>query len=265
MWRALLSALVLMIAANASAQEIAPPELIESEVRYLATLQGPRAGTTRGLYIWRAPSTPGDVLLPTIYVADGDRGVYLVAARLRAPIEAGRMAPIQVIGLEPDANYREEEYGQIGRARYRAHERWVLETVIPWAERVARADPSRRAIGGFSNGADLAVNMAADHPDVFHAVLAHSPVATQRLRLDARAAHIRWAVSAGRIEMGGYAAASQSVIEIAVRGQGGTMRRCAGNWGHAYESWLDLTPGSVAWLFGFDADVASALEREACS
>lgn len=255
----------LCMASAAQAQEIANPDVIAAETRFLGDLPGPDGRTPRGLTIWRAPSTPGDVLLPTVYVTDGARGVYLIAARLRAPIEARLMAPVQVIGLDPHPTDREAEYGRVGRARYRAHERWVIEVVIPWAERVARADPHRRVIAGYSNGADFALAMVADHPDLFTGVLAHSPVATERLRLDARAGDVRWAISAGRTEMNGYAALSLSIAEAAAREQGAAVRRCSGTWAHEYATWSELTPGAVAWLFAFDADVATQLERDACT
>jgi hypothetical protein len=266
MWVRALLLLLVFVAGAAHAQELPSPDLIASDSRYLADLPGPDGRAPRGLTIWRAPSTPGVQLLPTLYVADGARGVYLAAARLRGPIEARQIPPIQIIGLDPHPNTREEEYGRVGRARYRAHERWVLDVVIPWAERVARASPQHRVIAGYSNGGDFALAMAADHPDIFSGVLAHSAVSTQRLRLDARAANVRWVVTAGRIEMSGYAAAAQSVARIAVREQGGALRICTGDWGHDYTSWVELTPGSVAWMFGFpETDVATPLEREACT
>lgn len=265
MRRVLLCVAFLTSAAHAQdALAPAPPELIQSEARYLPTLEGPQPGVARGLTIWRAPSTPGGVLLPTLYMADGERGVYLVAARLRQPIEDGLIPPIQIVGIDPDPRHRTEEYGRPGRARFRAHERWVLETVIPWAERVARASPEQRAIGGYSNGADFALAMAEAHPDVFTAVLAHSPLTTEVVRINADGARIRWAVSAGRMEMNGRAAYAMSVVESAAASAGARARICSGTWGHDYESWLDLTPGAVAWMFGFDVDVATPLERGAC-
>jgi enterochelin esterase-like enzyme len=257
----------LSVASGARAQDaaLAEPQLIASEARYLADLEGPSAGHTRGLTIWRAPSTPGGVLLPTLYMADGERGVYLAAAHLRPAIEAGLIPPIQIIGMDPDPAHRREEYAEPGRARFRAHERWVLDVVIPWAERVARASPEHRAIGGFSNGGDFAIAMGARHPDIFSAVLAQSPVSTQTFRLDARAANVRWALSAGRIEMNGYAAAAVSTVAASVADQGGVLRRCSGTWGHDYASWVDLTPGAVAWLFGFPSErVSTQLERNSC-
>jgi hypothetical protein len=201
-------------------------------------------------------------------MADGAPGLYVAVAMLRSAIEAGQIPPVQVIGLEPDERNRTSEYTDLGRARFRAHERWLLEVVIPWAERVARASPSQRAVGGYSNGAAFAIFMGAEHPDVFSGVLAHSPVAeASTFHIDQRADSMRWALSAGRLEYGGYPARALSVVASVARGQGATVRSCRGAWRHGAEPWIDLSPGTIAWLFDFPgADaVATPLEREACS
>ncbi|MGQ0534030.1 MAG: alpha/beta hydrolase [Caulobacteraceae bacterium] len=270
--RPLLLCFVLLFAGASRARETEPasPELINSEARYLGDLEGPRSGTHRGIYIWRAPSTPAGQLLPTLYMADGRAGLYVAAARLRAAIEAGAAPPIQIIGLDPnpEARDRTSEYTDVGRGPFRAHERWLLDVVIPWAERVARASPEQRAIGGYSNGAAFAIFMGARHPEVFSGVLAHSPVATvETFHVDARAGSVRWALSAGLAEYGGYPARAVSVIEAVVRAAGAAVRSCKGAWGHEANAWMDLSPGAITWLFqapGADA-IATPVEREACN
>lgn len=264
-FQGLFAAALVALAGPAQAQGIAPPELIASEAR-IVELDGPEPGTPRALTIWRAPSTPGVILLPTLYVADGANGVYVAAARLRGAIESRLIPPVQIIGMDPDLRHRAVEYGEPGRSRYRAHERWVLETVIPWAERIARASPHQRAIAGYSNGGDLAIAMAAAHPDIFSGVVAASPVSTETLRLNSSAANIRWALSAGRIEMQARAALSVGVAGDAARAQGAAVRTCTGTWRHDPAAWIDLAPGAIAWVFAFPAatEVASPLEREAC-
>lgn len=246
--------------------EPATPQVIESETR-MADLPGPRPNTTRAILIWRAPSTPASGVLPTLYLADGANALYLVAARLRPLIEAGAMPPVQLIALTPDLDHRQDEYIQRGRPRYRAHETCVLQTVIPWAERVARASPEQSAIGGYSNGAAFALFMAADHPDILSGVLAHSPVATaDSFRVDPRAAHVRWALSAGRQEYNGYPFGAVTTVQGAAAAQGAAVRLCTGGWGHDPYAWADLSPGAIAWLFSFPGANAAAtpLERENC-
>lgn len=254
--------------AAAQTSEPASPELINGEARYLE-LDGPEPGERRAIYVWRAPNTPGDQLLPTLYMADGAPGLYVAIAKLREAIEAGVVPPIQIIGLNPntDRDRRTSEYAERGRHRFRAHERWVLDVVIPWAERVARADPQRRFVGGYSNGAAFAIYMGAAHPNVFSGVLAHSPVAAAETFRAARGVgRVRWAMSAGRLEYGGYPAGAISVVAAEVRGDGAEVRLCRGAWGHDPVAWIDLSPGSIAWLVGTSnyADVSTPLEQESC-
>lgn len=269
MLRSLIVCAALLVAPAAGAQELdtASPQTIHDEARYLNTLDGPAPREHRALYIWRAPRTPGGVLLPTLYVADGAAGVYVFAARLRPAIEAGLIPAVQIIGFEADQPHRTEEYAAFGHARFRRHEDWVLNVVIPWAEHNARASPVQRAVGGFSNGADFAIGIASDHPEVFSAVIAHSPVSIQMLNLDQRAAAVRWNVTAGRMEQRGYALASAHVLAAAVSEHHGALRICTGNWPHAAQSWIDLSPGAVAWAFNFAAPerIATLVERESCS
>jgi predicted esterase len=255
------------LAPAARAQDAASIPTIEAETRFMGDLPGPQPNTPRPIAIWRAPSTPATGPLPTLYMADGANGLYVIAARLRPAIEAGAIPAVQIIALYPDPRHRQDEYIQRGRARFNAHAQWLLETVIPWAETVARASSNQRAIGGYSNGAAFALFMAAAHPDIFSGVLAHSPVATaDNYRLDQRAAGIRWALSAGRLEYRGYPMRAVNVVNGAATEAGAAVRLCTGSWGHEPEAWANLSPGAVAWLFGFDGAeaVATPLEREAC-
>lgn len=252
--------------AIAQTPEPASVETIEAEARVMMDLDGPQPGTKRPIVIWRAPSSPPG-LLPTLYMADGANGLYVVAARLRPAIESDLIPAVQIVGLYPDPDHRQDEYIQRGRPRFRAHERWLLDTVIPWSEREMRASPEHRAIGGYSNGAAFALFMAAEHPDIFSAVLAHSPVATaDSFNLDARASNVRWALSAGRLEYNGYPLRAVSVVQAAANGRGANVRMCTGPWRHDPRVWGELSPGAVAWLFGFPGAEAAAtpLEREAC-
>ncbi|MFZ2030587.1 MAG: alpha/beta hydrolase-fold protein [Vitreimonas sp.] len=262
-------ALVFMALANvARADElvIAAPEVIGAEARHKPDLEGPLPGTLRGIHIWRAPSTPETGLLPTLYMADGAPGVYVIAARLRAAIEAGLVPPIQIVGMEPDLRHRDVEYGQPGRAAFVAHERWVLNVVIPWVERAARGSPTQRAIGGYSNGADFALAMGAAHPDVFAAVIAHSPLISLDLHIGTPDhARVRWALSAGLAEYDGLPQWVVGVARAEAHEAGADVRSCVGPWLHNGQSWIDLSPSAVAWAFGFPIDrIETPLERQSC-
>lgn len=264
MWRAL--AISLALSGAAHAQE--PPasyETIAAEARIYADLPGPYPNTTRAIAVWRAPSAPAGPL-PTLYMADGGRGLYVAAAHIRAEIEAGRMAPIQIVGVFSDTDRRQAEYVREGARQYEAHARWWIDVVIPWAEQHFAASPQHRVIGGFSNGADFALALASAHPEMFAGVLAHSPVATRRFDPPPDAAAIRWAVSAGRTEFAGDAARGLEQVEHAAIRLGAPARLCLGGWGHNPEAWIDLSPGAIAWLFGAanHAEITTQRERDAC-
>ena len=239
---------------------------IDRETRYMNDLPGPQPGTTRPIAIWRAPNTPSGPLA-TLYMADGAEGVRVAAARLQPLIEARVIPAVQIVGLFADPEHRQDEYIQFGRLRYRAHERWLLETVIPWAERVARASPDQRIIGGYSNGAAFALFMAAEHGDVFAGVLAHSPMAeAETFHIERSPRPLRWALSAGRGEYSAYPLRAINVVAAMAAAQGGEVRLCTGPWRHDPHVWADLSPGSIAWLFGFaNAEAAATpLEQQAC-
>lgn len=263
MWRILAASLAFLGAAHA--QTPATFEEIGAEARVYAELPGPYPDTTRPISIWRAPSAPPGPL-PTLYMADGGRGLYVAAALIRAEIEAGRMAPIQIIGVFTEPSRRQAEYVHQGAPQYRAHERWWLEIVIPWAEQHVAASPTHRVIGGFSNGADFALAMGAAHPDVFAGVLAHSPVSNTRFDPDARASGLRWAITAGRGEFGGDAARVLRHAGLELTRRNASVRLCEGPWRHAPADWISVSPGSIAWLFGAEnhAEIATEREREAC-
>jgi hypothetical protein len=262
----LLAAFAAAAPAGAQDGDEAVIALIDGETRYMNDLPGPQPGTTRPIAIWRAPSAPSGPLA-TLYMADGADGVRVAAARLRPLIEAGVIPAVQVIGLFADPAHRQDEYIQLGRLRYRAHERWVLETVIPWAERVARASPHDRIIGGYSNGAAFALFMAAEHGDVFAGVLAHSPMAeAETFHIERSPQPLRWALSAGRGEYSAYPLRAINVVAAMAGAQGGEVRLCTGPWGHDPRVWAELSPGSIAWLFGFaNAEAAATpLEQQSC-
>lgn len=230
-------------------------------------LPGPDPRVPRGVSIWR-PRNAGGRVLPVLYMADGASGLYSAATSLKPAIDAGRIPPIMIVGIDPDPQHRHEEYipdWPNGAQLYAAHRAWFFDVVLPFAERRgASPDPAERVIGGFSNGADFALAMAAERPALFAGVLAQSPVGTRRFNLGPQARHLRWTLTAGRRDRGGAIVRLIDRIGAEIAEGRSPLRRCAGAWGHDMNAWKLLTPGSVAWLFGFDADIATDLERQAC-
>ncbi|GAM99899.1 hypothetical protein U91I_03554 [alpha proteobacterium U9-1i] len=275
MLRHLAFALVLLVAsAPAVAQQ--PVSLMPSfqdvaaEVRSIA-IEGPNPRTRRSVYFWRPTNAPPGEL-PVLYMADGAYGLYVAIAGLRQAVADGRIPPLLVVGIDPHRQNRHYEYVlyRDRRTTFEDHERWFLETVMPFAERIAGAsrDPARRAIGGYSNGADFTLAMIERHPEMFGAALVHSPAAKPSVSLDDRSAHVRWVMSAGRHE----GRSNNSVVALVDRlieeidDRPSAIRRCVGNWAHEGLAWRDISPGSVSWLFGFSgsAEVETTVERETC-
>lgn len=238
---------------------------------HFVELPGPGPNEHRIVYVWRPPNAPRGPL-PVLYTADGVYGIYVAIAGLREPIRAGLIPPIVVVGLQASETRRLREYVPWrGSNRYfDAHERWLIETVMPWAERVAGAssDPNKRVIGGYSNGADFALALAMRHPELFAGVLAHSPVNSSDFRAPAQGGPRRWVLTAGRYEF-----ENGEIIDIIdrlgekLRAQPNHVRRCAGAWDHVGRAWRNVSPGSVAWLFDFPGAemIASPTERETCT
>jgi enterochelin esterase-like enzyme len=253
------------LAAPAVAQERSAFGQIASESMH-QMLPGPGEGETRDVFFWRPPNAP-DGPLPVIYVADGFSGLETTVELIRPAILEGRARPIVVVGISAHPHFRTREYALGRRANplWETHFAWVTNTVIPWAEIHAGASIERslRAVGGMSNGADFAIAAASRRPDLFGAVLAHSPVNELRGWFHSEP-DTRWVLTAGNMEEGGQVAQLSSRIAIAIGNN--PVRQCIGSWGHDLRGWRDVSPGSVAWMFDFadSESVATARERESC-
>jgi enterochelin esterase-like enzyme len=249
----------------AVAQGRSASEQILSETMHVS-LPGPGEGETRDVFFWRPPDTP-EGRLPVIYVADGFSGLEATVELIRPAILEGRARPIVVVGMAANPDFRTREYALGRRANplWESHFAWVTDTVIPWAEIHAGAstERSQRAVGGMSNGADFAIAAASRRPDLFGAVLAHSPVNELRSWFHSEP-DTRWVLTAGNMEDGGQIAQLSSRIAIAIGNN--PVRQCIGSWGHDLRGWRNVSPGSIAWMFDFPEpdSVATARERENC-
>jgi len=233
-------------------------------------LIGPNTNSTRAVYVWR-PATAPTGPLPTLYMADGLVGLQVALSRLYEPISAGTLAPILIVALDADPRHRVAEYvpgWENGRNRYKAHESWLIDVVLPWAEVEVGAalTSTNRAIGGFSNGGDLALSIAATHPDLFGGAIVHSPAATTRIVLPANSASVRWVFTAGSRERRRYPARLVRQANRAAQRIGAATRVCIGIWNHELAAWRDLSPGAVTWALnlGDPDEWATSLERENC-
>jgi enterochelin esterase-like enzyme len=231
-------------------------------------LRGPNADETRTIYFWRPPNAEGP--LPVLYMADGISGLKVAGAELRDDIVAGRARPLLIVAMDasqPPRRAKEYILGAERNAEWEAHFAWFVSVVIPFAEQRlgASRQASERGVGGFSNGADFAIAAATRRPDLFSAVLAHSPV--NEVAQDFRAnPNIRWTLTVGSREYAGAAVAFNERIAAAIA-RDAPVRRCVGAWDHEPEGWEEVSAGSIAWLFNL-ADtgaVDTPTERAACA
>lgn len=253
------------IALPAAAQEPTAAEQIALETLH-AALPGPGADETREVFFWRPPGAPTGPL-PVIYIADGFAGLETTVELIRPAILEGRARPIVVVGMAAHPEFRTREYVLSRRDNplWEAHFAWVTNTVIPWAELHAGASTERalRAVGGMSNGADFAIAAASRRPDLFGAVLAHSPVNELRSWFHSEPG-TRWVITAGSNEEGGQIAQLNSRIALAIGDS--PVRQCIGPWGHEPSGWSNVSPGSIAWMFDFAEpdSIATTRERGSC-
>lgn len=264
----------LALAAPARAQDRASVDEVDTHTTG-SVFPGPRAGETRNVWVWRPANAPAE-RLPVLYMMDGLDGVYVAVAHLQAAADEGRIAPFMIVATDADSRpeTRASEYlrGFTGGGdEFAIHERWLIEQVIPWAERTQRAanDREHRFIGGFSNGGDLALAYADLHPDLFGGALAHSPVGASAAWVGEHAATQRWVITGGTQEQsGGLQRGGQlpRAIVQALERRHAAVRACIGRWGHEGRAWRELSPGSVVWLLqlGDETSVATPREQGAC-
>jgi hypothetical protein len=253
------------LGACALAQERSASDQIMSETLH-QMLPGPGEGEFREVFFWRPPNA-SDGPLPVLYLADGFPALEAVVSHLRPAILEGRARPIVVVATAASPEYRRAEYalGRRDNPIWEAHFAWYTNTVLPWAEMHAGASSERlqRGVGGMSNGADFAIAAASRRPDLFGAVLAHSPVNELRSWFRSEP-DTRWVLSAGQSERAGEVAMLSSRIAIAIGDH--PIRQCIGLWDHNVRGWSNISAGSVAWLFNL-ADphtVEIPQERESC-
>jgi S-formylglutathione hydrolase FrmB len=270
-----LACLCLAASGLAHAQDHATVEQLDVNTTG-SVFPGPSEGETRNVWVWRPPNAPANERLPVLYMADGLDGIFIAMSHLKAPIESGAVPPILVISIDPKPRpeQRAAEYVRTypgGGDAYQVHERWILEQVIPWAERTQRASNERahRFIGGFSNGADWALSMGNDHPDVFAGALLHSPFGGSANWVGDGAGALRWVVTGGTRETAGSVHRGGNLpreIIAALERRSASVRGCIGPWNHSGRPWRELTPGSLVWLMqlGDPASVETQRERSFC-
>jgi dienelactone hydrolase len=227
----------------------------------------PHGRGTRNVAVWRPPGELG--VLPVLYMMDGFSGLTVVAHQIAPAIARGEAPPIMIVAPETRDARRLEEYVpsiRHPRPAFARHRDWLLRTIIPWSEQYmgASRDRMQRAIGGFSNGGDFAVAMAAQRPDLFGLILVHAPANPRDEWVLPSAATQRWVITGGTRDFDGEVART---LNRQLAQHRAYRRVCIGAWEHLVQPWRELSPGSTMWLFGYEEAaerIASERERQTC-
>jgi hypothetical protein len=259
-------------AGNPNADIQAAIDALNAEAHCYA-FPGPEDGQTRPVCVWW-PKNSTQGRLPVLYVADGMAGLYISVIDIKQKIESGALQPFMVVAMnaKDDAEARADEYLPDRSARrFGIHEDWLINKVVPWAEKTKRAatERERRFIGGFSNGADLALALANRHPDLFGGAMLHSPFGGSAGWIVDTARTQRWVVTGGTREVSGSIHPKAQLprdIIFSLEKLGAPVRSCIGSWEHKGRNWRQLSAGSIAWLMNLGpyAEAESALEKENC-
>lgn len=228
------------------------------------SLQSLALGERRALTVYEPPAHVPRLAggLPTVYVADG-QSVGGLASYLEPFILAGEVPPVLLVGLH-SGPHRSDEYTSIAERsreadldnpRFVAHERFVLDEVLPWAERTLGASPERerRAAFGFSNGGVWAAFQGARHPEAFGAVLSFScgacSVAVPEAPAPASAGPAaRFYFLAGHLEPRFLQATRQAADRLRRAGYESVMHERVA--GHDSVMWNEQFGDAVRWAFG---------------
>ena len=199
----------------------------------------------RGISVYLPPNHDPATGTRVIYMADG-QSVEGYAPILEAAIVAGRVPPTVLIGIH-NSDQRYEEY-VTGGAPYKAHEAFVMNEVLPWAERTfgASKDRASRFLMGFSNGADWTLKMSASHGDTFGGVIVMSPLHGLGEPRWTPSTTPAYYLQAGQFE--------DPILETALNVQRSLETYKAANildvrvGGHDSVIWEDAFPGALEWL-----------------
>jgi enterochelin esterase-like enzyme len=225
-------------------------------------------GESRRIIVYTPPGT-GEIG-GVVYLGDGG-SVPGFAPYVDTLIATGRLPRVLLVGIE-NARPRPGDPVEMDRraleylwdfdstnVRFRAHERFVLDEVIPWAEarHGAPAVRERRAVAGMSNSGGWALQMALRHPAVIGHAIAFSPGGARHGALTAEhdaSRRARFHLLSGTLEAAFNRAARKWAETFAANGIEHTAREVVA--AHDWQMWADNFGGAVAWAFGGSGDRA---------
>lgn len=189
-----------------------PPRVGDPAGRIFRTdLPSQALGGARRLTVYVPPGEPPAGGWPVVYMADG-KSVDGYGQIAEALADAGRIRPVVLVGIwdgnytvsgpqPPGRDMRTREYlWGVDSDRFAAHEVFVLDTVLPWAEGSlnASSDPENRMLFGASNGAGWAVATALHNPGLVGHVSAASFLWADSVYAGAPDQTTRYSIGSGR-------------------------------------------------------------------
>ena len=219
-------------------------------------------GHTRAVHVYLPEGTgaPDGV----VYLGDGD-AVRGLAPYVDTLISAGSLPRVMLVGVasaasavgssaQPDPRALEYLWNHDPlNVRFLAHERFVLDEVMPWAESHHGAPTARerRAVFGMSNSGGWAMQMGLRNPDRFAHVIAFSPggVRSGHMTPEMRfVPPVRFLLLAGTLEPVFNEVAQVWVRELADQRLEHRMIEVVA--GHDWNVWRDYFGEALAWAFG---------------
>jgi enterochelin esterase-like enzyme len=218
----------------------APPSpAVKSELegeRFERALWSEHLQETRRLFVYLPPGHDPQQSYPALFMADG-ANVMLTAGLVEHMIDNGLIPPLVLVGSASGQDGVVEDRSDLGISDLRAadylpgyegggdrfenHLRFFSEELVAYAMREfgVTADPSRRAVTGFSNGGSFSVFAALRRPDAFGMSIPLSP-SWRRLAEDdfAQSTRARFFMSAGLYEVPRWRAASGYAEALRARG-----------------------------------------------
>jgi enterochelin esterase-like enzyme len=210
-----------------------------------------------------------DPIVGVVYMGDGG-SVHGIAPYVDTLIAAGRLPRVMLVGAPngmpeatdpPGTDVRAMEYlwgFEENNRRFLAHERFVIEEMIPFAEATlgAPSDRAKRAVWGISNSGGWAITMGLRHPDVIGSVLAFSPGGSHGTlppgaRIDPS---VRFLLQGGTLEPTFRRIASDWADTLKVRGLTPAFREIIA--GHDWLAWCEQFPAAIRWAWVRDEDHA---------
>ncbi|WP_420126028.1 alpha/beta hydrolase [Longimicrobium sp.] len=223
-------------------------------------------GAWRGVTVYVPPAVGTRPVAGVVFMGDGAAADAMGKA-IDPLIAAGRLPRVLLVGMHADTvrGPRPEDDGRAaeyltgfldGDTRFLAHERFVVDEVLPWAEAAydVPREAARRAVFGFSNSAAFALQMGLRHPGRFGRVLAFSPAgadaAVESATTPERAA--AFYLLGGILEPAFHQKAVAWAEVFRPLGIRHVLREPVA--GHDWAMWQTYFPDALAWAFGGEAD-----------